>query len=118
MQKMKTVDINKNNEGKKYDVFPMGNRLLIRYENKEQKTDAGIIIPSIVSFKVGGEYKDGAMPVAIVVAKGPSCIEPIEIKDLVQFAPGMALKIWHPENKGDEIQYYVTHELNIETVLR
>jgi len=112
-----SLDYSKLNEGKKYTPRPLGNRLIIRVENKDHKTPAGIIIPNKFTTLQNNQMQTVHISKAIVVAKGPDCKEPIEKGDIVSFHPPQALEIWHPENKTDEVMHYITHELNIDAVL-
>lgn len=110
-------EIIKINEAKKYKVLPLGNRIVIKVENKEHTTEGGIIIPPTEELQTNQGMQEAEIPTAVVMAKGPDCSEHINVDDLVSFDPSIVRMIWHPESTKERT-FYITHELNIDAVIK
>lgn len=112
-------EIEKNNKGKEFKVYPLGNRVILKLERKDHITKSGIIIPAAESFVDKDKVlKEADIPKAEIIAIGPECKQPVKVGDIVTFEPQMVKEIWHPGNEYKKVQHFVTHELNLETVIR
>ena len=108
-----------NGKTKEYIIEPLGARVLIRVEAKDTETPSGIIIPAYLSpVNQDSNAEKVAVPVAEVIAKGKECKSEVKIGDIISIEPRMAQPIYHPDNKTGLVKYAITHENNIDAILR
>ena len=108
-----------NGKAKEYIIEPLGARVLIRIEAKDTQTPSGIIIPAYLSpADQDSSAEKVAVPVAEVMAMGTECKSEVKVGNIISIEPRMAQLIYHPDNKTGLVKYAITHENNIDAILR
>lgn len=103
----------KKKPGKKVDIKPLGDRVLLESPTREEKTKGGIIIPEIVDQEKPEQGKVIAVGEGRVTDSGKIIPVKVKVGDKVVFS-----KYGYDEITVDSKAYYMLKEENILAVIK